>query len=841
MKELDIKSTTDKKGNNNSIVKVNNGESVQLFLYEEQKLINTQTYCWQCEILDVDGVPSHTYIGEPQILLHVPGFYVGYPVKVDLKAIFKNTYIDNITKNITWNKDKQKSDPKYIYKLPEATSRTFTTQCPLKVSKVEWLSFNYLPLKHEENKIDNLCYFTKGYLHIEVEGLNAKQLSYQVIYGANMASEEYISIEDPNRTKYETIESPINVANVHLNEVYIPFEIPKSLYLSKESQYSAEANCYGTYIDINIKFTDSPSLEKIPNILREYVNTLLKTRIFLIDRTFIEDWVLDKISLAAIQPVLVGAPVIVANNHLPCKFTEVVFSEEEEGKNVFSETGSNFENFVRDTFHLTWRTLEEHPYTQQKKYDEFSFTKIESFAMISGMESKKVNVSIKNFETDKCKLKTKHDSKIIYLDGEKRKLQTEKKDGVVQVEDQLNINYDYGVLEKVFSPWNYFFPFNKPQKHSLKIDSCRHSITLPINVYPDVQWVFSLKFEIFKGIEADSFKKLFSKESRSGKKLKEQAKDSIKDSFEVALGISWNNKKRYSAITINPFDAINTIKEDPTGLPNILKDFVNNQLYIKFKLLFDKVQEVMGFLDMFKNAVDTVRYLEDKNGTNVTVPNQRKEKVKFELTFPSVSTSLSWRAGVHEGRSGFVIEGNLEGTLIGCSLTFDMFALAGKMPQLRLAVLALDIIQWTTSLKFTFDLVIEGEIGFEGKLAYDEAQDKFDAEGGVKAGLSAKVLLMAKVTQTKNNRLVTKTYGAEISGGFEIVYNLTVDNGLWGQSEINFTGLKGSVYIKVTVTKKGNVQGDDSDGVESEDKDTLYSDTFIESVTFWEGDKKQLI
>lgn len=57
---------------------------------------------------------------------------------------------------------------------------------------------------------------------------------------------------------------------------------------------------------------------------------------------------------------------------------------------------------------------------------------------------------------------------------------------------------------KMLLQWYHlvFFPVSKAVSQSIIIESCRRCITIPVLIYPDIQWFVGLKFKINKGIKA---------------------------------------------------------------------------------------------------------------------------------------------------------------------------------------------------------------------------------------------------------------------------------------------------------------------------------------------------
>jgi hypothetical protein len=279
---------------------------------------------------------------------------------------------------------------------------------------------------------------------------------------------------------------------------------------------------------------------------------------------------------------------------------------------------------------------------------------------------------------------------------------------------------------------------------------------------------------------------------------------------------------------------------------SLLKEFLEGQFYSVVKNLFRVLEDLSMLIRLFDSAVKIADKID-----NYDIEFRRRNLVTFSLTPPNLKLGVSWRAGVNEGKAGFVVEGMGEGNIITLKVSFDLFCLASKMPSLKVGILALELIEWATDIKFVFCLDIEGALKFEGKLGYDEAQDAFGSELKIGGKLEVTINLSVKVEPRKNYKAVTKDgkeYGVKGTTGITCDFMIKLEKedddeyGLFSDMESNFCALEIIFYSKTTIKREGDITASDDEGIiENEHVQTIKNITLIESFEIGKTDKTRII
>ncbi len=532
------------------------------------------------------------------------------------------------------------------------------------------------------------------------------------------------------------------------------------------------------------------------------------------------------------QVVVVGHEIKIADNNFhPCKFTKAELRVLEPNKNIIVTLKDIFTDFLENTFGWNWRTLSDKEYKNSLVYTEADGNKDLSFCMLGSEVPKSLVILVENFETkaNQCISTPKHLQKV-YLDSIPYDISSG--------ECKIDMTYPYITGSIPFLPFVYFFPTRNPIKRNLRIASCRRTLLIPINIYPDIQWFLGLKFKIAEGISnTDKFGKLFSL-----KALKPSIKK-IEDTFEIGIVATWNDKKDKSSIFVRPFSGIPA--KEING-KELLAEFLKGKLYTILLDLFRTMQDIITLMSLFKQAVE----LADST-TDFQINLKRREFMKFSLIPPDIELGISWRAGVYKSNPGFIIEGVGKGTIVGLKLSFDLFCLASKMPNLKAAVLALELIEWATDIEFVFSLEIEGKFLWNGKLGYDESQNATKGKLAIGGKISVTVSLCAKVEPGKNYMAITrdkKEYGVKgttgITGDFvmELEKNEGEELGVYSYLISNFSSLEVTFYSKTSVKVIGKGKDlPDETIITDENTKTIKTITLIKEFEIGRTDKKRII
>lgn len=532
------------------------------------------------------------------------------------------------------------------------------------------------------------------------------------------------------------------------------------------------------------------------------------------------------------QVVVVGHEIKIADNNFhPCKFTKAELRVLEPNKNIIVTLKEIFTDFLENTFGWDWRMLSDKEFKNSLVYTEADGNKDLSFCMLGSEDPKSLVILVENFETNanKCISTPKHLQKV-YLDSAPY--------DISGGECKIDIVYPYSTAAIPFLPLQYFFPTRNPVTKNLRIASCRRTILIPIHVYPDIQWFLGVKFKISEGIsKADKFSKLFSL-----KALKPKTKR-IEDTFEIGVVATWNNGTEKSAIFVKPFSGV---PDKEINGKELLGEFLKGKLYTILLDLFRTMQDIITLMSLFKLAVKLAESTPD-----LKLNLKRRELLTFSLIPPDVELGISWRAGVYKSNPGFIIEGVGKGTVIGLKLSFDLFCLASKMPNLKLAVLALELIEWATDIEFVFSLDIDGKLQWSGNLGYDESQNATKGKLTIGGKLSVTVSLCAKVKPGQNYMAVTrdkKEYGvkgtAGITGDFviELEKNEGEELGVYSHLVSKFCSLEIIFYSKTSANQvsKGRKTSNKTI-ITDENTKTLDPITLIRGFDIGRTKKKRII
>lgn len=669
----------------------------------------------------------------------------------------------------------------------KATTRKFKLQCPPLIRKVSFcFNHNEVPRIPNQDGIYELNHLAIAAFSIELEGYNGQEFEAYVV----------------------SSKGTFDLGKAIVNRNYVVF---KNFILKYDEQDECDLLTFCYYNKNTGRKVESFKLQIFQHKLRN-----------------------EEIE-ANSQVVVVGYPLQIAdNNYHPCKFLDVEIREIEPNRNVIVDMVDTFKGMMDDVFGLDWHVLADHPYTNSAKYTELDYD-IKDFVMIGNNKAKDVLVLVKDFTTsDDCCDNVPFHKKNVYV---KTNSNSRVSYPIKNNEAHLSIQYPYG-YQSPFLPFQYFFPLRRPIRKDILIESCRRTLSIPIIIYPDIQWFLGVKFKIIGEIKnKEKFKSLFSKDI--GKNIK----NDFKNSFAIGVIATWNGSEK-SSIFVKPFEAGGIIKQEGVkGLwEHIRKDAFYNILLDTFRMF----EDIISLMKLFELATSLAQPTEDFNF------NEKRNKIvdlKFSL-LPDTSLGVSWRAGAYNGKTGLIIEGVGKGSLLGLTAKFDLFCLISKMgPYGKGVILALDLIQWATDIKFEFSLTIEGKLKWNGKIGYDDSQNKNESKLAIGGLLEVTIKASVQIKPSENYKALTsssKEYGARgvcgISGSYvmELIKN-EEEFGVYAHLTSDFEDLFIEAYVKTIVNREGEEQDSDSNIISDENTQVVKNKILIKKFNIGNTPKKKII
>lgn len=637
-----------------------------------------------------------------------------------------------------------------------ATTRKFKLQCPPLIRKVSFcFNHNEVPRIPNQDGVYELNHLAIAAFSIELEGYNGQEFEAYVV----------------------SSKGTFDLGKAIVNRNYVIF---KNFILKYDEQ------------------------DKLDLLIFCYYNKKIGHKVESFKVQISQHKLRDEEIEANKQVVVAGYPLQIAdNNYHPCKFVDVEIREIEPNKNVIVDMVDTFKEMMDDAFGFDWHVLADHPYTNSAKYTELDYD-IKDFVMIGNNNAKDVLVLVKDFTTSEndCDNVPIH-KKVVYV----KKNSTEKKEYPIKNDEvHLSIKYPYEDALTMVPFW-YFFPVSKAVSQSIIIESCRRCITIPVFIYPDIQWFVGLKFKINKGIKANgAFKDLFKKD------IYKAIKNNNQNTFSIGVIANWNEHDSAS-VFIEPLDLKKSQLGGVKGVAKkIYDEFIKHPFCEALIDVFRTFEDIVSLIELFKLANSLAEPSDE-----LDFAKKRKTICDLEiLLLPDITLGVSWRAGAYNGKGGLIIEGVGEGNIIKVTGKVDLFCLASKMnPSVALAITALELIEWATEMDFVFQLLIEGSLKWDAKIGYDLSQDK--EEGKLAIGGLLEVTIQAYVktkpsTSYQIGTTSTKEYGVKgvcgISGDFivELLNNDSYPLGVYSHIKSKFLALVIEVYIKMDVSKTGETK-----------------------------------
>ena len=353
-----------------------------------------------------------------------------------------------------------------------------------------------------------------------------------------------------------------------------------------------------------------------------------------------------------------------------------------------------------------------------------------------------------NLKTEECKTQqhTKGADSVFYFPA---KLSSEKQGINIQKIDYSSIDLlipykyirDHKALGMVnIFPFNYFWLNEKDvQKHVVMVDTCRYTIPVKINVYPDIEWEIKVEYACENPIKyRDSWVKM--RQARVDDAVnKAQAGDvdgydgNLETNFKIGAGVTYSNVQ----------------KEISYEFAGKIRPILETFLKIK--------QTVNKLIGGEKAQNDGFNFLPEKmkNACASLAAKLKRQPIMLEIGSPSVSFELNYK-NVYNPPSPLSVVRQLEAhfkfsPFLTGKGTLDLIAIASEVPYIGRIVKAVDTALVALNIKAVFAISAIGEIGFEIKVSglyhektgfnfFNEDNYSVEAKGrfGLEVELSAK-------------------------------------------------------------------------------------------------------
>lgn len=350
-----------------------------------------------------------------------------------------------------------------------------------------------------------------------------------------------------------------------------------------------------------------------------------------------------------------------------------------------------------------------------------------------------------NLKTEECKTQqhTKGADSVFYFPA---KLSSEKQGIKIQKIDyssvDLLIPYKYIRDHKALGmvnifPFNYFWLNEKDvQKHVVMVDTCRYTIPVKINVYPDIEWEIKVEYACENPIKyRDSWVKM--RQARVDDAVnKAQAGDvdgydgNLETNFKIGAGVTYSNVQ----------------KEISYEFAGKIRPILETFLKIK--------QTVNKLIGGEKAQNDGFNFLPEKmkNACASLAAKLKRQPVMLEIGSPSVSFELNYK-NVYNPPSPLSVVRQLEAhfkfsPFLTGKGTLDLIAIASEVPYIGRIVKAVDTALVALNINAVFAISAIGEIGFEIKVSglYHEKtgfnffnEDNYSVEANGRFGLEVEL------------------------------------------------------------------------------------------------------
>ena len=397
-----------------------------------------------------------------------------------------------------------------------------------------------------------------------------------------------------------------------------------------------------------------------------------------------------------------------------------------------------------------------------------------------------------NLKTEECKTQqhTKGADSVFYFPA---KLSSEKQGIKIQKIDYSSIDLlipykyirDHKALGMVnIFPFNYFWLNEKDvQKHVVMVDTCRYTIPVKINVYPDIEWTFHINYGMKNPLYyRDTWVNM--RQHRVDAAIKKgQAADIDGYDGNIETTFSLSLQAKYGNTTLQ----------------------LDKKIAKKIKLFLESFIKIKKFVD------DTTGKNRDNSthgmGTDI-LKRINRTPLNIEVLSPKLAIGAGWKFtyGRKEQEKNNIVAFYLgliakASPVIGAEATIDLIAWGKKLHPLANAVItALDLLAYAANAEVRFDLIFYGKLIIDGKIELSRLlkQGSLNAEGqfGFKLVLSAKAT--GKLEAWWNEIAYNFEARAEGNGYFALGLSAGLDDykGLYFQPHARHSGIKIVLVLK---------------------------------------------
>lgn len=452
--------------------------------------------------------------------------------------------------------------------------------------------------------------------------------------------------------------------------------------------------------------------------------------------------------------------------------------------------------------HYTWikahKKDEEITLFEEKK-EGIKFDPIE-IGLIAGDENPYLLTLSTNLKTEECKTQqhTKGGDSVFYFPA---KLSSEKQGIKIQKIDYSSVDLlipykyirDHNALGMVnLFPFNYLWLNEKDvQKHVIMVDTCRYTIPIKINVYPDIEWTFHINYGMKNPLYyRDTWVNM--RQHRVDAAIKKgQAADIDGYDGNIETTFSLSLQAKYGNTTLQ----------------------LDKKIAKKTKLFLESFIKIKKFVD------DTTGKNRDNSthgmGTDI-FKRINRTPLNIEVLSPKLAIGAGWKFtyGRKEQDKNNIVAFYLgliakASPVIGAEATIDLIAWGKKLHPLANAVItALDLLAYAANAEVRFDLIFYGKLIIDGKIelsrllkqGYLKAEGQFGFELILKASATGKLNLY--YTQVD----LDFEAKAQSNGYFALGLSAGLDDykGLYFKPNVRHSGIKItlSLYVKVNGFKK---------------------------------------
>jgi hypothetical protein len=421
-------------------------------------------------------------------------------------------------------------------------------------------------------------------------------------------------------------------------------------------------------------------------------------------------------------------------------------------------------------------------------------------SLIAGDEKPYLLTLSTNLKTEECKTQqhTQGADSVFYfpanLSSEKQGIKIQKID-YNSVDLLIPYKYirDHSTLGMVnFFPFNYFWLNEKDvQKHVIMVDTCRYTIPVKINVYPDIEWTFHINY----GMKNPLY-------------YRDTWVDMRQHRVDAAI-------KKGQAADIDGYDG----NIETTFSLSLQAKYGNTTLQLDHKIVKKIKLFVESFIKIKKFVDDTTGKSRDNSthGMSADILKRiNRTPLSIEVLSPKLAIGAEWKFtyGRKEQEKNNVVAfyfGLLakSSPVIGAEATIDLIAWGKKLHPLANAVIsALDLLAYAANAEVRFDLIFYGKLIIDGKIELSRLlkQGTLKAEGQFGFELILKASATGKLNLYYTQVDLDFEAKAQSNGYFALGLSAGLDDykGLYFKPNVRHSGIKItlSLYVKVNGFKK---------------------------------------